>query len=45
MVNAVLRISEATDLEQLQRRLVETQAEVLAIFERIVTAAADTVQQ
>ena len=42
MVNAVLRISEAADLEQLEKRLLQTQADVLAAFERIVTAAAGT---
>ena len=41
MVNAVLRISEAADLEQLEKRLVDTQAEILATFERIITAAAE----
>ncbi len=42
MVNAVLRISESTGLEQLEARLRATQAEVLSAFERIVDAAAES---
>ena len=39
LVNTVLRIAEASSLEQLEQRLVETQDGVFAAFQRIVEAA------
>ena len=40
-VNAVLRIAEAANLEQLERRLAEAQADVMAAYQRIIEASAD----